>query len=482
MLTPRISLLMLLVLLCSPLHIKAQSHEFIAKEGSFGIDKTNKIIVWHIGADSSLIGNNQKTSISFDNTVKIAIGASQLSYSVPLHFLYLDDPYTLYITRFPVINMVVEDQLKDNLKIPGRFSYFHKDNYLKSVIGIEYRGNLSLSFPKKSYDLEFWTDSINRETRDVKFKGLLVDDDLILDGLYNEPLRLRSFMATKLWKDIHKPYYLESEPKAESGFDVIYVEVFINQKYEGIYALSESVSRKLLHLKRNEDRKIRGELFKAASYEGAPGFIKAPDYNNVFPHWGGFEMEYPIVDYRSHWENLFKLVDLVVNGDDIEFAKQITKEINIDNAVDYYLFVNLLRATDNLGKNYYLAKYDEGEPYFFVPWDLDGVMGIIQDGKRIATTDDMLNNGLYNRLLKLSRERFRDKLKQRWNTLRKTEFSNDNLFGTIERIYKQMNSEKIYERENIIWPLETDKSDHYEYLKDWLNNRLIFLDQHYEGM
>lgn len=480
---PRFSLQFHLSCLFALFMFNGQAQELLAKEGSFGIDNTHRLIVWHNkNIDSIPLANQSKTSIRFNDTIAFENITSALSYKDPLEVTYRNTPYKIYLTKLPIVNIFVDKEIKDDPKIPANFGYFNGDKYLTSLMGIEFRGNLSLSFPKKSFDLEFWTDSISKNSRDLKFKGLKSDDDWILDGLYNEPIRLRSYMATKLWKKIHQPYYLNSEPKAESGFDVKYVEVFINQKYQGIYVLSESISRKLLQLREVEENKVRGELFKASSYEGAPEFIKAPQYNNVFPHWGGFEMEYPIVNYRSHWDTLAALVNLVVKAEEMDFAQKIEQEISIDNAIDYYLLVNLLRATDNLGKNYYLARYSDGEPYFFVPWDLDGVMGIIQAGKRIATTDDMLGNGLFNRLLEVNPAGFKDKTKQRWNTLRQSEFSDSQLFGKMEKIYDRFSTEKIYEREQMIWPSETTKPEHYDYLRAWLKDRLIFLDKHFEGL
>ena len=142
----------------------------------------------------------------------------------------------------------------------------------------------------------------------------------------------------------------------------------------------------------------------------------------------------------------------------------------------------MLRATDNLGKNYYLARYSEGDPYFFVPWDLDGVMGIIQAGKHIATTDDLLSNGLFKRLINTNPNGFKDKMKERWNVLRQTEYSNNMLLGKMEKIYGRFSNEKIYEREYLIWPAKTSMPEQYNYLRTWLKDRLIYLDKHFEGM
>ena len=51
--------------------------------------------------------------------------------------------------------------------------------------------------------------------------------------------------------------------------------------------------------------------------------------------------------------------------------------IDIDNAIDYTLFINLLQGDDNLYKNYYLCvkETDDGYYSYICPWDLDVTWG-----------------------------------------------------------------------------------------------------------
>ena len=126
------------------------------------------------------------------------------------------------------------DKLKNRKKIRGSFRYGNGDNYIETSSGIRYRGNLSLSFAKKSFDLEFWTDAEFEESQEFKFGNMRTDDNWILDAMFNEPLQLRSYVATNLWSTIHKPYYAKFEPNAKNGFSVEYVEVFKNNTYYGI--------------------------------------------------------------------------------------------------------------------------------------------------------------------------------------------------------------------------------------------------------
>ncbi|GAA0871724.1 hypothetical protein GCM10009117_08700 [Gangjinia marincola] len=457
------------------------SQKIKALPGSYGVDRGNKVIIWHIPSEDSFSSLN--TEIEFDYVYQFLKKNSALSYDQAFELTHEADKYTLYLTKLPVVKVAFDEvKLGTNKKIPGCLKYYEKETLVESIIGIRQRGNLSLGFPKKSYDIEVWKDSISKENKDIKVKGLRSDDDWILDGLYNEPLRLRSTVAIQLWTDIHKVYYHEEEPKAINGFKVEFVELFRNSEYIGLYSLSESVDRKQLQLKKPNGKEIYGELFKANSYEGGPSFKKAGEYNNIFPHYLGFKMEYPIIDYNSHWDGLSKLLDLVVNSSDATFKEKIAKEIHLPNAIDYFIYINLLRATDNFGKNYYLAKYDLDKPYFFVPWDVDGVFGIIQHGKRIRTTNDILSNHLFDRLLQLNPNHFNDNLKQRWKDLRENEFSKINILARFQKFHDHFTAEKIYEREYNLWKNEIIKEDDFDYLNEWIIDRLGFLDTYFKDL
>ena len=144
---------------------------------------------------------------------------------------------------------------------------------------------------KKTYDLEFWNDEIGADTKNVQFGELRLDDDWILDALYNEPLRLRSYVANKIWLQMHTPNYLSEEPNAKAGANVKYVEMFVNHQYNGIYNLSEQIDPKQLKLVKFNNT-MSGELYKGISW-GATTFTALPNYNNELRQWSGYEFKHP---------------------------------------------------------------------------------------------------------------------------------------------------------------------------------------------
>ena len=259
-------------------------------ENHFKIDENNSLIVSHI-ADIDNYSNNT----GFD---EIIISLDQNNYSfnaIPVSLEYSDsylitnasNQYTLYFTQLPIISVEPTTTIVDEPKVLANFIYSDKEQVLISNIGIEIRGGSSQSYPKKTYDLEFWLDDLGEETNNVQFGDLRSDDDWILDGLYNEPLRLRSYVTNNLWLEMHTPSYIDQEPDAKSGANVNYVEMFLNGQYNGVYNLSEQVDKKQLKLKSFNDN-IRGELYKGIAW-GASNFTDLPDYDNGSRIWSGFK-------------------------------------------------------------------------------------------------------------------------------------------------------------------------------------------------
>lgn len=444
---------------------------------SYGVDETAKLIVLNIDGLDSL--ESSIRTIHLDKEYHLEEPISAWSNTETRVVSYDSLQYTLFFTKAPIISVEVRDSLVKFPKKPAMLHYYDADTTFSSTIGMSFRGNLSLTYPKKSFNVEFYEDSISKTKREIDFKDLRKDDDFILDGMYNEPLFIRSDFSQKLWKKIHTPYYSEQEPKARSTVDGFYVDLFVNKEYRGIYFLSEKVNRSLLKLKKKKEDSVRGELFKAAAYQPTTSFRSAPKFKNSLPMWGGFEMKYPYEDYTSHFDNLFEAIEFSVNSTPEAFANGLDRYYSIENLVDYFLFVNLIRATDNLGKNYYLARYNAKTPYFIVPWDMDGTLGTIQDGKRIPTTDDVLSHHLFDRLWNENPNAYRSKIIARWSTLRTGTFSNEKLHQRIEKRYQKLLENRCYERDAMIWDTQHEP-EHLEYLQTWLQERLNYLDSYFK--
>lgn len=451
----------------------------LINSGLYGIDVEKKMIV--ANKDVMEINANYpttKTNIVLNSTYYFENPIESIEKGIVYKIFEstTHEPYTLYFTEFPLINIHTEHTIMDSPKVLGEFVMAESnENVISSLIGIEYRGSFSQTYPKKSLEIEFWEDEEGEETLDFNPLGMRSDDDWNLQALFNEPLRLRSKSANQIWKEFHTLSYADLEPSAVNGIEMRYVELFVNNEYRGIYAMGEKVDRKQLKLK-NHNGDIRGELYKGDAWgNGAVTFSWIGEYDNSSDVWDGFEYKHP--DEEIDWINLYNLIDFVLNASDEEFNSNYSTYFDVDNLVDYFIFLNLTRATDNTGKNTYLAKYNTDQPYFYVPWDLDGVFGNIFDGSPDNTTNDILMNNLFERVWKdCSGNGFKQKVKERWNTTRENLFSYESLMSIFEANYSILNQNLVYERENIAWNQYELETDQMTYLATWLGNRLSYLD------
>lgn len=464
--------LTLLITLCVTLIACGQNSPiFTPTPHSYQVDHNKRIIVLNIDVEDDV--NQELTSLQLEDSYTFSIPANGLKDTEKYAVEKNGETYSLFITKSPILAIQVRDSLTKHPKVLGHFRYFDADTTFTSAIGMDLRGNLSLTYPKKSFNIEFYTDSLSKGKKDVQLKKLREDDDLILDGLYNEPLLLRAYTSQKLWKEIHTPHYASEEKKARATVDGFYVDLFVNDEYRGVYLVSEKINRSLLKLKKMKEVTVRGELFKAGYYHPGTSFKEAPDFKNSLPTWAGWEMEYPYEDYNAHYDNLHKAITFVTTSTDAEFEQQLPYYFEVANLVDYFLFVNLIRATDNLGKNFYLAKYKADTPYFIVPWDMDGVMGTIQAGKRIPTTDDILSNNLFDRMQ--NNAALKQKMNQRWANLRANAFTEEALVSRITETYTELLDEKKYDRDLLAWD-KSHEEEHLTYMLAWLKNRITYLD------
>lgn len=446
----------------------------------FNIDHEKKLIVTNY--DVNLINSSwirPKEFIRMDKVYEFDNAVENMEIGIEYQITNITDnsKYGLYFTQLPIIRIETESKIVDEPRVMAMFTMV-ESNQKKTVsdIGIEYRGGWSQNYPKKSFRIEFLKDTMTQKTRDICLLDMRTDDDWNLQGMYNEPLRLRSKVCFDLWKMIHILHYKSQEPEAVNGIEMKYAELFLNGLYQGVYCVGERVDRKQLKLKKS-DNKIRGELYKGISWGGACTFDSLPDYSNKTDVWGGLEYEYP---EEIDWGNIYAFVDLVINETDEQFYSKYQSFFNIDNAVDYFIFLNLLYASDNMGKNIYVAKYDTGQQYFYVPWDLDGSFGIIWDGSRVYDADGFLTNGLYRRLWQdCSKNGFREKLKAKWECLRDSVVTLENLTGMFQNSYDYLNENGVYLREVLVWDSCSPGTQDLQFMFQWIENRLEYLDNRF---
>ena len=424
-----------------------QAQDFQLKEGAYGIDNEKKIIV------TTGHENGKET------------------------FALRGEEYTLYRTTMPVITIATDGPIVNSPAVHGTISVADANGHVITMhAGFKIRGTSSQQYDKKSYRVELWADATGTTMADTTFLGMRSDDDWNLEAMWAQPLRLRDKVANELWMEMYQLSYAADEPDALPGIRMEYVDVFINDSYQGVYALTERIDRKQLGLKKFNGE-LRGLLYKGNG-SGAPTFESLPDYDNTLDTWDNYEWVYPNEEEATiNWNHLYSFTNFVMNSSDNVFYSQYSAQFDKTNAVDYYLFINALKAMDNMGRNLFLARYKKSGTYFYLPWDLDAIWGLDTDGNQTNYSGGLMSNGFFDRLATdCTTNGFVATAKTRYNALRNNILTTNHIMEMVQNLYDELVAAGVYEREHEAWPAFTVDAGQLDYMSKWMDDRFYYLD------
>lgn len=361
---------------------------------------------------------------------------------------------------------------------------------------IKWRGGTTnaLGKNKRNYKIKFIDDK--GENKEYRFFGLRKDNVWILDAGQVDLSRIRNRAAADLWNDFaHKPYYVDQEPEVLSASRGELVELFVNNRYQGVFNMCEPIDRKQMKLMKfdNLDGTIHGGLWKATGWGYATFWDKPGEYDNASEKWNVFEVKYPKIDdlCPTDYSTLYNAIDFVCSSTDEEFATYVDEYFDIPVLIDYYIFCNVLNAFDICGKNIYWAVYDKMTSKKLTPamWDLDCTVGQNYTNNPLRPDYVSPNSSILHptriisRLVELDVKGFNTLVVERYNSLRSEIFSTEKFIDRYAELIYKLADCGAASREEQRWTNDSDISGQtldllgeLEYITEWISNRFRYLD------
>ena len=484
-------------------------------EGSMGTDVTMTITYKPKVSTYSLYIGGVKVNSGSDYTFSKVSGSANYPIEIRNSASYITSGKIIF-SCLPFIQ-IYSDVTIGSVYDLGRIVVTEPENFTPSeVLFSEFktRGWYAANQIKKCYAIKLKdTDGVTPVHR--SFFNLRDDNNWVLDAMYNDAARMKNRLSTDFWLDFStRPYYASQEPNMINGTRGRFVEVFLNDTYNGLYCMTEKIDRQQLNVKKLIEATAttpviqRGYVVKADDWSDATWFglldkgsLGAP--TNNAESWYRFDVKYPDVAQGEpfNWKTLSDAVNVVTYSSSAStFETKVADYYDMPVFLDYYLFMELLLLTDNQGKNFFISVYDQNvsTKMSLTPWDLDSSWGRFWDG---SAGDRMKPNQsfesfissyvprqstLYTRLMSTNVWGFNDKLKSRYRELRGTYFDHNSI---MERFYKNnalFQKSGADEREMSRWdfnamPFGTDMSSELDYISNWINVRFAFLDNQYLG-
>ncbi|MFN4145105.1 MAG: CotH kinase family protein [Runella sp.] len=376
-------------------------------------------------------------------------------------------------------------------------------NNFEGTVGIEYRGSSSQSFPKKPYGFETRRPN-STEGKAFSLLGMPSENDWILNATYNDKSLLRDVLAYHLSNQIGM-YATRTR----------YVELVLNNDYQGIYILMERIKQdpnrvNIAPIKPQDnsgDALTGGYILKIDKSTGSPSEMWKSPYpanNNMSTY---ILVHHPkpkditpaqfsyIQNHITQFEHTLKspLFKDPTEG--------YAKFIDIDTFVDYFLLSELTHNPDAFAMStfFYKDRDSRGGKIKMGPaWDYNHAFGNANyclggepDNWVYETTKLYCRDAgsqvpfWWERLLE--DKAFCIKLRDRWQQLRQGPWTYQNMEAFIEQntsLLQEAQARNFARWPSLgqyVWPNRWWGNTHREevnYLKDWIQQRLSWMDTH----
>ncbi len=395
------------------------------------------------------------------------------------------------------VDLGIIDHGKGNINTP-----YDTPNDYDGMAGFEYRGSSSQMFPKKAYGFETWR--VAQVDTAVSILGMPAESDWVLHAPYSDKSLVRNALTYYLFER-----FGHYSPRNR------FCEVLVNKEYMGLYLMVEKIKRdkNRVDIARLTDKDTSGlaltggyilKIDKSTGSGSTDGFTSKywPEVGSESPY---FMFEYPdgrdiLPVQQEYIENKVDAFEGALHG--ANFRDPVTGYrawIDVPSFVDYFIMNEISKNVDGYRLSTYLYKdRDDKDSRFHAGpvWDYDLAFGNANyaNAEEIQGWQYQTDGGSWpvpfwwDRLQ--TDKYFLSALRCRWEELRRGVLQNDSILETISRMAEEIGpaASRNFKKYPIlgiyVWPnpyIGYTYESEILYLKNWVLDRLQWLDYHIPG-
>ena len=374
---------------------------------------------------------------SDDYTYDSCADAVAEGYSYEL-MAYNDTHYSYFyivFTGLPVVSINTEADITIQ-EDAARFSIgTAADGGLSCDSLVRLRGDGSLYETEKlGYRVNF-ANSRRTAMRDVPGMGVLEKVNFV-SMAFDDTL-----MHDKLSWDLIAMMTQESDPFRARKTQ--YVELFVNNEYEGVYLMMEPIDYETEIGKASGGALSQDALYRTAVVDKVRSNAVIPGHQT----WG-YELFYS-PDAADQFSHLREYIALRDTEDDAEFERLALEHIDLKSALGYCALLQNAGLVDNVQNNMFIWAHTENGKivYRFMPWDMDRAWGMNAGG-------DYQHWSVFpvaDRLLNLNIGNARDVLCDVWNEMKERGFNAETIGALVAGYEHELNDSGAAMRNAYRW-------------------------------
>ena len=358
---------------------------------------------------------------------------------------YTDETYSysdVVFTGLPILSLHTAEEITTEDTPAALNLAFGNGERLEANARAHLRGNASLvRLDKHSYKVEFTRTEDGKKKIPQNVPGLGQTDEIILLAMGFDPNMVRDRLS---WSMIER-IWPKDEAFAPVGRE--YVEVFVNDAYQGAYLMMVPFDRRAEIEKAGAGSVQRDSLYRsviAAVDKGRPideGYelFIAPDAENPF---AGLQTYLRLDDGEM---------------DDETFCREAAAHIDVPSLMRYTLLVQGMALCDNIFNNMYVWAHETaaGVVYRFIPWDMD----LSWEKEPGAYWDCWMTDALACRVIELDVSGARAELAAQWRQMSEAGFTIDTVREELALYQHELTDSGAFLRDAERWGKEQDEMD-----------------------
>ena len=358
---------------------------------------------------------------------------------------YTDEAYSysdVVFTGLPILSLHTAEEITTEDTPAALNLAFGNGERLEANARAHLRGNASLvRLDKHSYKVEFTRTEDGKKKIPQNVPGLGQTDEIILLAMGFDPNMVRDRLS---WSMIER-IWPKDEAFAPVGRE--YVEVFVNDAYQGAYLMMVPFDRRAEIEKAGAGSAQRDSLYRsviAAVDKGRPideGYelFIAPDAENPF---AGLQTYLRLDDGEM---------------DDETFCREAAAHIDVPSLMRYTLLVQGMALCDNIFNNMYVWAHETaaGVVYRFIPWDTD----LSWEKEPGAYWDCWMIDALACRVIELDVSGARAELAAQWRQMSEAGFTIDTVREELALYQHELTDSGAFLRDAERWGKEQDEMD-----------------------
>jgi hypothetical protein len=387
-------------------------------------------------------------------------------------------------TDIPIVNLIGKLPTQKS-NVPCVLEYISSTSSFKANIKIKVQGESSTIYPKKNFAIELYSDEFFNIPLNKSFNNWGSQHKYVLKANYTDHLHARNIACANIWANIVRgredfnslPEELKTAPNV-GAIDGFPIKLYANGEYRGIYTWNIPKKAWMFNMDKNNVNHavLQGNTndFGMDEYKNNPC-----NFNTL---WNG--QTYWTVEEGKESDALTtsfnRVISAVMNSD----TSSLEASLDIQSAIDYFIFQDVILGVDGLSNNMLCLTYDM-QKWYLSAYDLDSTFGLYATGDLNGKSTDVMPTNYLNQnsaLLAFLTEKYSSEMKARYAELRKSELSYFSIINEFEKVLKVINEDERI-KDVIPYPdVPNVTTNTFENLKVFIKERFEYLDTKYEAV